>query len=160
MNKWIVFLASGVLILPLCLPARNLQEVPALAQQILDMTQKAIQNYKEDNVTEGATLLCDVVLMTRPRDSWPEGFFGALGSARESFRNAAFPEGVSHIKRAINIHKPDHMDMSAVTSGSKAAIAQLILTKIESAIENFKTGDADSAVLLILESLALLNPAR
>lgn len=160
MNKWIVLLALGILTLPLWMQARELQEVPALAQQILDMTQRAIQNFKDDNVSEGATLLCDVVLMTRPRESWPEGFSGAMDSARNSFRNADFPEGVSHIKKAIKIHNSDYAETSGETDGSMAAIGRLILKKIEAAIENFKEGDTDSAVLSILESLALLSPDR
>ena len=148
------------LILPFLVQARVLQDVPPIAQQIADKIQTAIRNYKEDRVPEGATLLCDVVLMTRPRTSWPEGFAGAVDSARDSFQKAALSEGVGHVKRAIRIFKPDYSVSSGQGGGSIGAIAQLILNKIEAAIENFKAGDADQAVLLIMESLALLSPSR
>ena len=158
MKKWILILAAMFLILPLGIQTRDLQDVPPVAQQIANKTQLAIQNYKEDKLLEGATLLCDVVLMTRPLNSWPEGFAGAIDSARSTFQKGQFSEGVGHVKRAIKIFKPDYSSSPEEGGGSLAPIAQLILNKIESAIENFKTDDADQAVLLILESLALLSP--
>jgi hypothetical protein len=160
MRKRIPIIIGVVLILPLWFQARVLQDIPPLAQQIAEKMQLAIQNYKEDKVPEGATLLCDVVLMTRPRTSWPEGYAEAIDSAKDSFQKAAFSEGVGHIKRAIKIFKTDYSDSSDKDSGSIGAIAQLILNKIETAIETFKSGNTDQAVLLILESLVLLSPAR
>jgi len=160
MREWKWILIAITLILPSWIQARVLQEVPPIAQQIADKTQQAIQNYKEDKVPDGATLLCDVILMTRPRTSWPEGFTGAIDSARNTFQKGQFSEGVGHIKQAIKILKPEYPTSPEEGDGSLADIAKLILNKIETAIEKFKAGDADQAVLLILESLALLSPAR
>jgi hypothetical protein len=159
MKKWIPILLGMVLFLPSRIQTRVLQDIPPLAQQISEKMQLAIQNYKEDKVPEGATLLCDVVLMTRPRTSWPEGFVGAVDSAKKTFQKGQFSEGIGYIKQAITIFRPEYPTFAEEGSRSPANIAKLILNKIESAIENLKAGDADQAVILILESLTLLSPA-
>ena len=160
MRKWNVLLVVGILVLPFWVQAHVFQDVPPVAQQISEKIQLAIQNYKEDKIPEGAILLCDVVLSTRPRTSWPDGFAETIDSARNIFQKGQLAEGIGHIKRAIEIFKPDHETSSEKGDGSMAAITQLVLNKIESAVENFKSGDADLAVLLILESLTLLSPAH
>ena len=159
MRKSKALLLSVGLILPLWIQARNFQDVPPLAQMIAENLQAAIQNYKDDQVPEGAMLLCDVILMTRPEASWPEGFTDAVDSAKDFFERAAFSEGAGYIKRAMKIFNPDYSEPSDQSGGSMAAIGRLILNKINTAIENFKAGDADQGVLSILESLALLGPA-
>ena len=158
MKKWILILAAMLLILPFGIETRDLQDVPPVAQQIAGKIQLAIQNYKEDKVPEGATLLCDVILMTRPRTLWPEGFAETVDSAKSMFRKGQFSEGVADIKQAIKIFQPEQSTSSGEGDGQVANLARVILNKIESALEKFKAGEADRAVLLILESLALLAP--
>lgn len=146
------------LILSISCQGQPHEEVPPVAQQIAEKIQQAVQSYKEDKVIEGAALLCDVVLMTRPRTSWPEGFAEAVDSAKGNFQTTNFSEGVGFIEKAIKIFKPDYLTSSSEDTGQVASIAQVILNKIEYAVENFKAGNADQAVLLILESLTLLAP--
>lgn len=160
MRKWnLVFLTAG-LILTSWAQARIGQDVPPVAQQVAEKIQTAIQNYKDGKIPEGAASLCDVVLKTRPASSWPGGFEAAMGSARGMFLKGQFSEGVGFVRQAIKLFKPDYEEAPAEGSGSTAGLAQLALNKIESALENFKTGNADQAVLLILESLTLLGPAH
>ena len=150
-----------LIMMPLVLVISSLgqpQELPPLAQQICEKTQQAILYYKENNVIKGAALLCDVVLMVRPRTSWPDGFTEAVETAKGSFLKANFSNGVGSIKKAIIIFKPDYSRPSYDKTGQVANIAQLTLEKIKSALEKFKAGNADQAVLLILESLILLSP--
>jgi hypothetical protein len=158
MKKWIGIPLMMALLIPISSQGQPQEEVPPLAQQIAENIQQAVQSYKNDEVVKGATILCDVVLMTRPSSAWPEGFTEALDSAKDSFQKTNFSEGVASIKKAIKIFKPDYLTSSEESTGQLANIAQIILNKIESAVENFKVGNADQAVLLILESLTLLSP--
>ena len=160
MKRWILIIVVMVFILPFCLLACNSQDVPPVAQQIAEKIELAIQNYKENRVPEGAILLCDVVLMTRPLDSWPEGFAGEMDSAKSSFQKADFSDGVGHVTQAIKIFSPDSSLLAQGESGVPGPLAQIILNKLETSIENFKAGDADQAVMKILESLSLLSPIR
>ena len=158
MKKWNLILIAIFLILPFGIQTRDVQDIPPVAQQIAEKIQLSIQNYKENMVPEGAALLCDAVLMTRPRDSWPEGFAEAIDSAKIRFSKGEFTEGAGNIRQAIKIFKPEQSPSSPEEDGQIGNLAQSILNKIESAVENFKIGEADKAVLLILESLTLLAP--
>ena len=158
MKKWILIPLVVTLILPLCTQGLITQEVPPVVQEIANKIQQAVQSYRDDKVIEGATLLCDVVLMTRPRSSWPEGFAEAVDSAKDSFQKANFPEGVGHVKKAITIFKPGKTSPSSKDAGQLGSVAQAIMNTIRSAVENFQAGNADLGVLQILESLALLAP--
>jgi len=147
-----------LLVLVISIQGRTQKEIPPLGQRIAENTQQAVLNYKDSNVIEGAARLCDVVLMVRPRTSWPDGFTKAIETAKDSFLKADFSKGVGSIKRAIMIFRPDYSTLSSEKIGHVTNIAQLTLDKIKSANENFKAGNADQAVLLILESLILLSP--
>ena len=158
MKKWIWLPLIMALILSISCQEQPQEEAPLVAKQIAEKIQQAVQSYKDDKVIEGAALLCDVILMTRPRTSWPEGFVEAVDSAKGSFQKTNFSEGVGFIEKAIKIFKPDYLTSSGEDTGQVANVAQVALSKIESAVENFKAGNADQAVLLILESLTLLVP--
>ena len=147
-----------LLVLVISTQGRTQEEIPPLGQRIAENIQQAVLNYKDNNVIEGAALLCDVVLMVRPRTSWPDCFTEAIEMAKDSFLKADFSQGVGSIKEAIMIFKPDYSTPSSEKTAQAANIAQLTLDKIKSANENFKAGNADIAVLLILESLILLSP--
>ena len=158
MKKWIWIPLLMVLILLQSTMGQSQEKIPPVAQQIAEKIQMAIQSYKVDKVVEGATLLCDIILMTRPYTSWPQGFLEAIDFARGSFQETNFSEGVGSIKKAIEIFEPDSTPSSGDAEGPVGNISKVILNKLETAIENFKVGNVDQAVLLILESLALLTP--
>ncbi|NQT80625.1 MAG: hypothetical protein HQ555_09590 [Candidatus Aminicenantes bacterium] len=160
MKRWIWISLVISLILPLCGQDQRKEEIPPLAQEIANKISLALQKFEKGRATEGVPLLLDVILLTRPRSSWPDGFAGAIESAKDSFQNANYSEGTGYVKQAMGLFEPDKPRHIERNNGQISNIADTILNKIQSALEGFKTGNADQAVILILESLALLGPHK
>lgn len=160
MKKWIWIPVVISLILPMCSQKQATEEIPPVAEEMANKISLAIKNFEEGSVSEGAPQLLDVVLLTRPRSSWPDGFADAVESAKSSFKENNFSEGIDSVKKALKLFNPDMTEQTGETEGRITNLAEILRNKIQSATEKLKEGEADQAVILILESLLLLGPQQ
>ena len=83
------------------------QNVSAIAGAIDTKLTESLDFFKEGKVSKGAGMLLDVVLLTRPRSSWPDGFVQHLNLARDHFNRGSYTEGVSYILLAKKTLRSD-----------------------------------------------------
>jgi hypothetical protein len=132
--------------------------VTPIAQTIRNKLDFAVDNLEKGQVSEGAELLLDSVLLVKPLDSWPEGFAEGLSSAKEGFAAGNYSEAVGLVTNALNLIKqPEEIEKPA-ESGEIAPVAGILKRKIEEAREAFQKGNTDQGVISILEALQLFAP--
>lgn len=144
--------------------------IDSIAQQIATNIQSAQEELASGNVSEGAGLLLDAVLLTRSSERWPEGFEEKLADAKKQFQGSNLKDGVGSITEALELFKAntellEELDKQkpkqtgeAQTEEAPARIAEFIKNNLNSALEKFKEGDADRGVILILEALTIFAP--
>jgi hypothetical protein len=152
---------------------QNVEKIAPIAQEIDKKASLAISNLAEGKVDEGASLLLDAVLLSRPSGSWPGHFENSILKAKEQFKEGNIQKGVVFISDALQLMKPsidmpkekteeefkDAEKMQKRDEPSQTApIAKLIRDKISAAREEFKDGNADKGIILILEALQLFSP--
>lgn len=182
MKKW-MWISIFILLIFLLFCQKQNQEQPAsienpqepekissIAQEIENNIQSAISSLAEGKVDEGANLLLDAVLLTRPSGSWPDNFENSIQEAKEQFQDMNIQKGVELISDALQLMKPapettkekakeETKEIKQVQKRDKPApVAQLIRDKILRARKEFKEGNADKGVILLLESLLLFSP--
>jgi hypothetical protein len=156
-KPWILCLGA-VFALLLLGPYSAQAETPSLAKMISEKMDNAVVSYKQGRFADGALLLLDVVKMTRPEKAWPAGFDDEIDAVTAALKNNDLAGGTSHVKAALGIFRPGYSFPAANEEGPISNIAEAVLSKIQTAKNSFKIGDADAAVVQILESLLLLAP--
>ena len=132
--------------------------IQPVGQSISEGMTSSVEKFKEGNASEGALLLLDVVTMTRPDDSWPDGFMDRIDTAQQAFKANDLVCGVAEVKRALDIIKPNQPVPAPSDDDQISNLAEALLGKIQSGAAFFKQGLADQAVVCILEALLLLSP--
>jgi hypothetical protein len=185
MKKWIV-IAILILIIILLSCQKQKTEEPAvlekakgteesypIAEKIRANLLGALDHLEKGNIDKGALLLLDAVLLTRPSEKMPERFENKILAAKDQFQQRNYGEAVELISGALTIYKSspdlqnkrDKEKRTEIEQTHKkedpsqiAPIAELMRSKILSALDEFKKGNADKGVIFILESLQLLSP--
>lgn len=149
------------------------EKISSIAKEVNNKIQSAISSLAEGKVDEGANLLLDVILLTRPGGSWPGNFENSILEAKEQFQGGNIQQGVELISDALKLMIPAaEASKEKVKEESKdveqeqkknepariAPIAEIMRDKILAAREQFKGGNTDKGVILILESLLLFGP--
>ena len=149
------------------------EKISSVAQEVENKTSSAISSLTEGKVDEGANLLLDAILLTRPSGSWPENFENSILEAKKQFQEGNIQKGVGLISDALQLMKSttdmpkekteeEPKDVEQIQTKDEpsqiAPIAKLIRDKISAARGEFKDGNADKGVILILESLLLISP--
>jgi len=152
---------------------QDTEKIASIAQEVETKTSLAISNFAEGKVDEGANLLLDAILLTRPSGSWPDNFENSILTAKKQFQEGNIQKGVGLISDALQLIKPatdmpkekteeEPKDVEQIQTKDEpsqiAPIAKLIRDKISAARGEFKDGNADKGVILILESLLLISP--
>jgi len=152
---------------------QDAEKIAFIAQEVDNKTSLAISNFAEGKVDEGANLLLDAILLTRPSGSWPDNFENSILTAKEQFQEGNIQKGVELISDALQLIKPatdipiekakkEPKDTEKVQKKDDPAriapIAEIMRDKILAAREEFKEGRADNGVILILEALQLISP--
>ena len=152
---------------------QDTEKVASIAEEVENKTSLAISNFAEGKVDEGANLLLDAILLTRPSGSWPGNFENSILTAKERFQEGNIQKGVELISDALQLIKPaTDIPVEKAKKGPKdveqvqkkdepariAPIAEIMRDKILAAREEFKEGNADKGVILILEALQLFSP--
>jgi len=150
--------------------SQQTEKISPVAKEIENKIQSAISSLAEGKVDEGANLLLDAVLLTRPSGSWPDNFENSILEAKEQFQDGNIQKGVELISDALQLMKSatdiakekakeETKESEQVQEKDELApIAELIKDKILKARKEFKEGDADKGVILLLESLLLFSP--
>lgn len=150
-------------------PSKEKEEIYPVAQEVQAKILASLDNLEQGNVAQGAGLLLEAVLLTRPSEDMPPGFEDKIKEAKEQFQRGNFKEGVELVSGARLLIKPE-TDMlekkekeylgaeQALEKDEIAPIAEIFRNKILAAQDQFKKGSADEGVLLILEALQLLAP--
>jgi len=153
--------------------AKGKEESYPIAEKIGNNLLSALDQLGRGNIDKGAELLLDAVLLTRPSENMPEGFENKILASKFKFQQRNYAEAVELITEALLIFKtsadlPDEKDKEERTDIEQtqkkeepsqiAPIAELMRSKILSAIDEFKKGNANKGVIFILESLQLFGP--
>jgi hypothetical protein len=146
-----------------------LQEQKApIAQEVANNLDFAIKEFHAGNAADGAAKLLDTVFLVKPRESWPEGFETALSQAKEKFQAGEFSAGVGLVSDAlVLIRQPVEAEEEKGEAAGEdiepqekepSPVAEAVRNKILAAGEEFKEGNGDKGVILLLEALELLGP--
>ena len=148
------------------------EESYQIAERIGTNLLTALDQLEKGNIDKGAELLLSAVLLSRPSENMPEGFENKILAAKVQFQQRNYAEAGELITEALLIFKtsadiPSEKDKKQRTDVERsqkkeeppqiAPIAELTRGKILAAIEEFKKGNVDKGVILILESLQLFG---
>ena len=185
MKKWMLIAILILIIILLSCQKQNTEEPAVLekangkedsypiAAEIGINLLTALNKLEKGNIDKGAELLLDAVLLTRPSENMPEGFENKILAVKVQFQQRNYDEAVELISGALLIFKtsadlPGEKDKEEGTDIEQtqkkkepfqiAPIAELMRSKILSAMNEFKKGNADKGVIFILESFQLFGP--
>ena len=152
--------------------AKGKEESYPIAEKIRTNLLTALDQLEKGNIDKGAELLLDAVLLTRPSENMPAGFENKILAAKVQSQQKNYAEAVELISEALLIFKTsadlpgekDEEERTDIEQAQKkeeahqiAPIAELMRSKILSAMDEFKKGNADKGVIFILESLQLFG---
>jgi hypothetical protein len=150
--------------------AQKKEEIFPVAQEVENKILSAISNFEKGKASEGADLLLDAILLTKPGEYMPEGFENKILSAKERFQQGNYGKAGVLISDALLLiksgsdvtdtkEKKDPRSVEHIQRKEKSSpVAELVRNKILAAREEFKKGNADKGVELLLESLQYLSP--
>lgn len=130
----------------------------AIALTIGDNLNLAEEKMEKGEVSDGAVLLLDSVLLAKPREQWPEGFLESISSAKERFAEGDFSGAVARVTMALDLIKDPEDTGRSIESGGVAPLAKAMKRKIAEAREEFKKGNVDRGVISVLQALQLFAP--
>ncbi len=146
------------------------EQIAPIAQEVASNLDSAIKAFQAGNAADGATKLLETVLLIRPRESWPEGFESAVSQAKEKFQAGQFSAGVGLVSDALAlIREPAEAEEEKGEAVGEevepqekepAPVAEAVRNKILAAGEEFKEGNGDTGIILLLEALELLAPKK
>lgn len=148
------------------------EEVYAVAERINANILSAMDELKKGNVTEGADLLLEAVLLTKPEEYMVEGFEKKISSAKHQFQNRNIREGVKLVSEALLMiesgeealegkEKEELEKVEQIQQKDELSpIAEIVSSKILAAHQEFQKGNADKGVVLLLQSLQLFGPHK
>lgn len=146
------------------------EKIFPVPQEVENKISLAMDNFTKGEVIEGAQLLLDAVLLTKPGEHMPEGFEDKILMAKVQFQSGNMGDALGSISDALLIIKPlPDVKTEKVKEEPKeteqvqrkeavAPVAELVRSKILAAREQFEEGNADQGVVLILEALLLFGP--
>ncbi len=148
------------------------EEVYAVAERINENILSAMDELKNGKVAEGAELLLEAVLLTKPEEYMVEGFEKKISSARHQFQDRNITEGVKLVSDALRMiessedvsggkekEEPEKVEQIQ-KKDSPPPVAIIVENKILSAHQEFQKGNADKGVVLLLESIRLFGPRK
>lgn len=172
MNKWMVVITAAALVFGCAQgdapdaragtsPAA--QDPASVAQAAAGHFDEAIADIAGGDVVQGVNLLLEIILLTGPEESFPEGFKAKIEEAHADFGIGDFAAGGADIRQALKIWDPtaEAESKAAVETESEnqAALAQIFKDKLTAARDLLAQGEAKAAVTGILQALLMLSPA-
>jgi hypothetical protein len=152
--------------------AQKKEEIFPVAQEVDNKILSALGNFEKGKASEGADSLLEAILLTKPSEYMAEGFENKILSAKEQFQHGNYGKAGELISEALLLIKSgsditdtkDKKEPKAVEhiqrKDEPSPIAELVRNKILAAREEFKKGNADKGVILLLESLQYLGPRK
>jgi len=144
------------------------EEVFPVAQEVEKKLLSAMDQLANGRVAEGAGLLLDVVLLTKPGEYMPEEFENRILSAKSQFLSGNYKNAVELVSESLLLIKPaqdtpgDKENPANAEQAPKKEkafpVAEKIKNYILSAMDKFKEGNVKQGVILILEALLLFSP--
>ena len=150
--------------------AQKKEEIYPVAQEVENKILSAIGNFEKGKASEGADSLLDAILLTKPSEYMPEGLENKILLAKKQFQHGNYSKAGELISEALLLtrsgpdlaDKKEKKDLESVEHTQRkekpSPVAELVRNKILAAREEFKKGNADKGVVLLLESLQLLGP--
>jgi hypothetical protein len=148
------------------------EEVFAVAERINANILSAMDELKNGKVAEGAELLLEAVLLTKPEEFMVEGFEEKISSARHQFQDRNITKGVELVSEALrmiesgdeDLERMEKVELEKVEQIQKEdelpPLAEIVKNKILAAHQEFQKGNADKGVVLLLESIRLFGPQK
>lgn len=146
------------------------EKIAPIAQEVEDKILSAMDNLSQGKVGQGANLLLDVVLLTKHGEQMPDDFEDKILTAKDQFQSGDIAKGSELASEALLLFKtttevPEEKEPPAgleqePEKEESALIAEKVRGNILSAKEEFKKGNVDTGVILILESLSLFAPRK
>ncbi len=152
--------------------AQKKEEIFQVAQEVDNKILSALGNFEKGKASEGADSLLEAILLTKPSEYMPEGFENKILSAKEQFQHGNYGKAGELISEALLLIKSgsditdtkDKKETESVEHIQKkdepSPVAELVRNKILAAREEFKKGNTDKGVILLLESLQYLGPRK
>jgi len=175
MKKWIWIPILILLIILLSCQKQNKEQPFPIAQEVENKILSAIDQLEKGRVAGGAELLLEAVLLTKPDSDWQDEFKSKIVAAKDQFKNENYDKGVELVSEALLLmksssditdekDKEEPVDVGPTQKKDEpfpiAPIAEMVRTKILLALDEFKEGNADKGVELILEALVLFSPGK
>jgi len=139
------------------------QENASVAQAAAGHFDEAISGIAGGDVVKGVSLLLEIILLSGPEESFPEGFKAKIEEAHADFGVGDFAAGGADIREALRIWDPaaeaEAKAAGEGESGNQAALAQIFKDKLMAARDQLAQGNAKAAVKGILQALLMLSPA-
>jgi len=136
--------------------------VAPLAQNVDTILTAAVSRIENSEVSQGVLLLLDAIMATRPTELWPNGFVQTIAVCRDHFQKNDFRSGGEAASRALATlgfsANPASPQGTSATSGQIPPLAERVKAGIVAAKEEFKKGNADDGVVIILQTLQMLAP--
>ena len=182
MKKWMLIAILVLFVILFSCQKQNKEELASLdktqkkeeifpaAQEVDNKIVSAIDNFEKGKASEGADLLLDAILLTWPSEYMPEGLENVILSAKDQYQHGNYGKAGELISEALLLiksgsdaadtkEKKEPEDAEHVQRKEKPSpVAELLRNKILAAREEFKKGNADKGVELLLESLQYLSP--
>ena len=146
------------------------EEIYPVAQEVENKILSAIGNVEKGKSSEGAISLLEAILLTKPGEYMTEGFENKILSAKEQFQQGNYGKAGELISDTLLLiksgsyvaDKKENKDPKSIEHTQRmdepSPVAELVRNKILAAREEFKKGNADKGIELLLESLQYLGP--
>ena len=182
MKKWIWIAILVLLVILFSCQKQNKEELASLekaqkkedilpvAQEVDNKILSALSNFEKGKASEGAISLLEAILLTKPSEYMTEGFENKILSAKEQFQQGNYGKAGELISDTLLLiksgsdvaDKKENKDPKSIEhiqrKDEPSPVAELVRNKILAAREEFKKGNADKGVILLLESLQSLGP--
>ncbi|MBN2399447.1 MAG: hypothetical protein JXI33_03810 [Candidatus Aminicenantes bacterium] len=166
MKKWMVVFAMASLVF-CCGQAdaaeETAQEQVPVAQAAAKYFDEALASIAGGDVGKGVNLLLEIILLSGPEESFPEGFKAKIEQTRADIGSGDYAAGGTGIRDALRIWDPaaEAEAKAAVKreSENQTPLGQIFKDKLTASRDLFVQGDRKAAVKGILQALLLLSPA-
>ena len=160
-KKLIIIIVLLILILSFFFSCRK--EPFPQAKEVKDMILLAMDQIQDGEVEEGFDLILEAIILTSPHTNLPQEVESKVSEARRvlntaGIQNKRFIQAIWEAYQTVN-HDFKGFDETSQPSGT-AAIVEVFVNKMMSALDQLKEGHPDKVVEKLLEGMIITSPRQ